>query len=112
MSFFTKLNTELKNKQYVLAAIAALKQTGEIKNYAINEKKESVEINRAGDIIQVVKTKTGEYELQGDARVVSAFSSRLKQLYAYEAIKDNMPLDFEIAEEIETAGEIRIVLKG
>ena len=36
----------------------------------------------------------------------------LKQIYALESIKDNLPLDFEIAQETEIEGEIKILLKG
>ena len=69
-------------------------------------------MDRDGDIINILKEKTGNYQLGGDNRVVNAFSNRLKQIYAYESIKDNLPLDFEIANETETGGEIHILLKG
>jgi len=113
MSFYTVIQTELKNKKYVLAALMELKKRGEITACKINEKKETVEVNRSGDIIKVAKNKQGDFELGGDNRVVQSFSNKLKQFYALESIKDNLPLDFEIAEEKETIdGEIKILLKG
>ena len=66
----------------------------------------------SGDIITIGKSKEGNYQVEGDARVVNAFSKRLKQIYAYESIKENLPLDFEIVQEKEVAGEMKIVLKG
>lgn len=112
MSFYTVIKTELKSKKYLICALEELKKKGEITNFVANERKETVEIDRDGDIINIAKEKTGSYQIGGDNRVVNAFSNRLKQVYAYESIKDNLPLDFEIASESETAGEIQIVLKG
>lgn len=113
MSFYTKIQTQLKNKQYVMAALVELRKRGEITECKIDEKREIMEVDRSGDIIKVSKSKQGNFELGGDNRVVQSFSNKLKQFYALESIKDNLPLDFEIAEEQETiAGEIKILLKG
>ena len=112
MSFYTTIKTEITDKKYVLSALEEMKRRGEITNFQFHEKKEKIEIDRSGDIINIAKEKTGNFEVAGDARVVKSFSDRLKQFYAYEAIKDNLPLDFEIAKESETAGEIVILLKG
>jgi len=113
VSFYTQIQTQLKNKQYVIAALMELRKRGEITACKINEKKESMEVNRSGDIIKVSKNKSGAFEVGGDNRVVQNFSNKLKQFYALESIKDNLPLDFEIAEEKETIdGEIKILLKG
>ncbi|MBI5237491.1 MAG: hypothetical protein HY887_03605 [Deltaproteobacteria bacterium] len=113
MSFYTVIQTELKNRKYLLLAIEELKRKGEITNFAHNERKETVEVDRHGDIINVIRDKAGNYQVAGDNRVVRAFSDRLRQAYAYESIKDNLPLDFEVAKETETAaGEIMILLKG
>jgi len=112
MSFYTVIKTELSNKKYLICALEELKKRGEITNFVANERKETVEIDRDGDIINVIKEKTGSYQLGGDNRVVNSFSNRLKQIYAYESIKDNLPFDFEIASEQETEGEIQILLKG
>jgi len=113
MSFYTVIQTELKNKKYVVAALMELRKRGEITACKINEKKETMEVDRSGDIIKVSKNKMGDFELGGDNRVVQNFSNKLKQFYALESIKDNLPLDFEIVEEKETiAGEIKILLKG
>ncbi|MBI5492594.1 MAG: hypothetical protein HY893_06660 [Deltaproteobacteria bacterium] len=112
MSFYTVIKTELNNKKYIICALEELKRRGEIKNFIKNEKKETIEVDRDGDIINLSKEKSGNYQMGGDNRVVNTFSNRLKQIYAYESIKDNLPLDFEIAKENETAGEIQILLKG
>lgn len=112
MSFYTTIKTEITNKKYVLSALEEMKQRGEITNFQLQERKEKIEVDRSGDIINIGKEKAGNFEVAGDARVVKSFSDRLKQFYAYEAIKDNLPLDFEIAKESETAGEIVILLKG
>ena len=63
-------------------------------------------------MITLSMEKSGNYQVGGDNRVVNRFSDRLKQIYAYESIKDNLPLDFEISKETETSGEIHILLKG
>lgn len=112
MSFYTTIKTEITEKRHVVAALEEMKRRGEITNFQAHEKKEKIEVDRSGDIINLLKEKTGNFEVAGDARVVKSFSDRLKQFYAYEAIKDNLPLDFEIAKESETAGEIVILLKG
>lgn len=112
MSFYTVIKTELKEKQYILCAVEEMQKRGEITVFEIGSKKEGIKINRDGDIIHINKSKTGNYQVEGDARVVNAFSKRLKQLYAYESIKENLPFDFEIAQETEVAGEIKILLKG
>jgi len=112
MSFYTVIKTELTDRKYLISALEELKKRGEITSFVVNERKETIEIDRDGDIMNVIREKAGNYQLGGDNRVVSRFSNRLKQLYAYESIKDNLPLDFEIASEVETEGEIQILLKG
>lgn len=112
MSFYTVIKTELSSRKYIICALEEMKRRGEIKNFVKNEKKETIEVDRDGDIINIAKEKSGNFELGGDNRVVNPFSNRLKQFYALEAIKDNLPLDFEIAKETEMAGEIQILLKG
>ncbi|HBG47717.1 MAG TPA: hypothetical protein DDW94_12135 [Deltaproteobacteria bacterium] len=112
MSFYTVIKTELSSKKYLVCALEELKKRGEITGFVENVRKDTVEVDRDGDIISMSQEKTGNYQMAGDNRVVGAFSNRLKQIYAYESIKDNLPLDFEIASETETAGEIQIVLKG
>lgn len=112
MSFYSVIKTELTNKKYVIAALEEMKRSGEISNFQINERKEKIEVDRQGDLINIAKEKTGNFEVGGDARVVGSFTDRFKQLYAYESIKDNLPLDFEIAKESEAAGDILILLKG
>lgn len=112
MSFYTVIKTELSNKKYIICALEELKKRGEIKSFVKNERKETFEVDRDGDIINIAKEKTGNFGIGGDARVASNFSNKLKQFYALESIKDNLPLDFEIATETETAGEIKILLKG
>ncbi len=112
MSFYTVIKTELKNGKYVVAALEELKKKGEITSFVKSERKEEFEVNRDGDMINIAEEKTGNFQVAGDNRVVQSFSNRLKQMYAYESIKDNLPLDLEIAKETETAGEILILLKG
>ena len=112
MSFYTVIKTEMKNKKYVVCALEELKKRGEIKSYVKNDRKETIEVDRDGDIINVITSKAGDTEVAGDNRIVRSFSNRLKQFYAYEAIKDSLPLDFEISNEVEAAGEIQITLKG
>lgn len=112
MSFYAKIKTELSNKKYIICALAELKKRGEITTYVMNEKKEKIEVDRDGDMLNICKEKSGNnMEVQGDARVARVFANRLKQMYAYESIKDNLPLDFEIVKETEVAGEILIMLK-
>lgn len=112
MSFYTVIKTKLNSKKYIICALEELKRKGEITSFVHVEKKESIEIDRDGDILNITKEKTGNYQVGGDNRVVNRFSDRLKQVYALESIKDNLPLDFEIAQETETGGEIKILLKG
>jgi hypothetical protein len=113
MSFYTVIQTELKNRKYVLAALMELKKRGEITECKVNEKRGTMEVDRSGDKIKISENKRGAFELGGDNRVVQSFSNKLKQYYALESIKDHLPLDFEIAEEKETIdGEIKILLKG
>lgn len=111
MSFYTVIKTELNNRKYIVAALQEMKRRGEITRFVENERKESIEIDRDGDLLNITREKEG-FGIGGDNRVVNAFSNRLKQFYAYESIKENLPLDFEIASENETAGEIQIILKG
>ncbi|WKZ33563.1 MAG: hypothetical protein QY316_03915 [Thermodesulfobacteriota bacterium] len=111
MSFYTVIKTELSVRKYLICALEELKKRGEITSFVASERKDTIEVDRDGDIINISREKTG-YQLGGDNRVVNSFSNRLKQMYAYESIKDNLPLDFEISSETETAGEIQIVLKG
>lgn len=112
MSFYTTIKTEISSKKYVIAALEEMKRRGEITNFQLHDRKEKIEIDRCGDMLNIAKEKTGNFEVAGDARVVKSFTDRLKQFYAYESIKDNLPLDFEIAKESEVTGEIRILLKG
>lgn len=112
MSFYTQIKTELTNKKYIMCAIEELKKSGEITGFRVIEKKNKIEINREGDIINIFEGKTGNFEVAGDNRVINTFANRLKQMYAYESIKQNLPLDFEIAKETEVGGDIVIVLKG
>ena len=112
MSFYTVIDTELKEKRYIICAVEELKERGEISEFELIEKNDSIKIDRDGDIINVTRTKEGTFQVEGDARIVNAFSKRLKQLYAYSSIKENLPLDFEIVQEKELGGEMKIVLKG
>lgn len=112
MSFYTVIRTQLNSKKYIICALEELKKKGEITNFVHVEKKEKIEVDRDGDIINIIKEKSGNYQVGGDNRVLARFSDRLKQIYALESIKDNLPLDFEIAQETETEGEIKILLKG
>lgn len=113
MSFYCVIKTELTKKKYIIAALEEMRRHGEITNYEINERKEKIKVDREGEIVNVIKEKSGNnYEVAGIARPAREIAQRLKQLYAYESIKDNLPLDFEIAKETEQAGEIVILLKG
>jgi len=113
MSFYCVIKTELSNKKYLIAALAEMQKRGEITSYIINEKKERIEVDREGEVVSIVKEKEGNnFEVAGISRPAREIADRLKQLYAYESIKDNLPLDFEIAKETEQAGEIIILLKG
>ncbi|MEK7880895.1 MAG: hypothetical protein AAB210_03245 [Deltaproteobacteria bacterium] len=112
MSYYTEIKTELKNKHYILLALKELKKRGEITRYEPLEKKDSIKVDRGGDLFNISTTKEGTIRVEGDARVVTAFTQRLTQMYAYMSIKENLPLDFEIAKETESAGSITILLKG
>ncbi|MBI5327277.1 MAG: hypothetical protein HZB80_03145 [Deltaproteobacteria bacterium] len=112
MSFYTTIKTEITNKKYIIAALEEMKRRGEITNFQLHERKEKIEVDRSGDIINIAREKTSNFGVAGDARVVKSFSDRLKQFYAYESIKDNLPLDFEIAKESEVGGDIMILLKS
>ena len=112
MSFYTVINTELSNMELIICALEELQSRGEIKVFDYNKNKETIEVDRDGDILNIVKERSGNYQVGGDARVAERFAQRLKQIYAYETIKENLPLDFEIATENEVAGEIRIMLKA
>ncbi len=112
MSFYTVIETELKSEQFIICAVKELAKRGEIASFEVNKKKEIIKIDRDGDIINITKSKTGNYQVEGDARIVNAFAKRFKQIYAYESIKENLPLDFEIIEENEVGGEMKILLKG
>jgi hypothetical protein len=89
-----------------------MQKRGEVTRFLVDKKKDQIEIDRDGDSIIISRGKSGNFEVTGDARIVRSFSKRLTQLYAYSAIKENLPLDFEIAHESEVAGEIKILLKG
>ena len=112
MSFYTKIKTKLSSKRLIICALEEMKRKGEIASFVENEKKERIEVDRDGDKVEIIADKAGEFEVAGDNRVIQQFSNRLKQVYAYETIKDNLPLDFEIAQESESGGEITILLKG
>ncbi len=112
MSFYIVIKTEISNKQYIISTLKEMQKRGEITRFLVDKKKEQIEIDRDGDIIIISREKSGNFEVTGDARVVRSFSKRLTQLYAYSSIKENLPLDFEIAHESEVAGEIKILLKG
>lgn len=112
MSFFTMIKTELKSRPLVIAALQQLKQRGEIRGFTVNERKGTIEIDREGQVLELSQDETGAFQVAGDTRAVGAFSRRLAQIYAYVTIKESLPLDFEIVEEKEVAGEITILLKG
>ncbi|MEE8422905.1 MAG: hypothetical protein V3S49_00020, partial [Thermodesulfobacteriota bacterium] len=105
MSFYIVIKTEISNKQYIISTLKEMQRRGEITRFLVDKKKEQIEIDRDGDIIIISKQKSGNFEVTGDARIVRSFSKRLTQLYAYSSIKENLPLDFEIAHESEVAGE-------
>ncbi len=112
MSFYTVIKTQINSRKYLVCALEEMKRKGEITSFLKVEGKDKIEVDRDGDILNVVKEKSGNYQVGGDNRVVNRFSDRLKQVYALESIKDNLPLDFEIAQETEVEGEIKILLKG
>ena len=112
MSFYTVIKTELKNRKYIIAALTEMRKRGEITECEI-DRKGVINVDRSGDKVKIIESRDGSHELAGDNRVVQSLSNKLKQYYALESIKDNIPLDFEIASETETAeGEIKILLKG
>jgi hypothetical protein len=112
MSFYISIKTEISNKQYIISTLKEMQKRGEITRFLVDKKKDQIEVDRDGDIVIISREKSGNFEVTGDAPVVRYFSKRLTQLYAYSAIKENLPLDFEIAQESEVAGEIKILLKG
>ncbi len=113
MSFYCVIQTKISNKHHLIAALTELRRRGELSSVEHNERKETFEVDRDGDKLKISQNKkTGDFEIGGDNRVVNRFANRLKQMYALEAIKENMPLDFEVVEEEESGGEIRILLKS
>ncbi len=112
MSFYTVVSTELKNREYIISAITELVDRGEAHGYKIIEKNDNIVVERGGEKIVISVNELGEYQVEGDSRVVEAFAKRLKQMYAYASIKANLPLDFEISSEKEFAGDITLLLKG
>ena len=113
MSFYCVIKTELSKKKYIIAALAEMQRKGEITNYTLSKTKEKIEVDRAGEVVTISRTnENSNFEIGGISRPAREISDRIKQLYAYESIKDNLPLDFEIAQETEEAGEIFITLKG
>ena len=113
MSFYCVIRTELSKKKYIIAALAEMQRKGEITSFVVNIKKEKIEVDRDGEVVTVSRAnENSNFEIGGISRPAREISDRMKQLYAYESIKDNLPLDFEIANETEEAGEIVITLKG
>lgn len=112
MSFYMCIKTEIKNRIYLKSALAELHKRGEIQKIEENERKGKIIIDRGGDKLVITGDEEKGFEVGGDATVVKAFTDRLKQVYAVESIKDNLPLDLEVVEETESAtGEIHILLK-
>lgn len=111
MSFYCVIKTEIKNKRHLVAALEEMRKRGELTKHE-EKKKQTIEVDRDGEKIDIKPDKEGNYQVAGDARLVRNFSNRLKQMYALETIKENMPLDFELAQEVEQGGEIKILLKG
>ncbi len=105
MSFYTVIQTEITDQKHLIMALEELKKRGEIRDYTTNVKLDEIEVDRSGDKIKIKSGETG-FELGGDKQVVERFGKRLKQMYAYASIMDNLPLDFEIG------GEINLILKG
>ena len=113
MSFYCVIKTELSRRKYLIAALAEMQRKGEITSYEISKTKDKINVDRGGEVVTVSRiNENSNYEIGGIARPAREISDRMKQLYAYESIKDNLPLDFEIAKETEEAGEIVIMLKG
>ncbi len=113
MSFYTVIKTELKDRKYIILALEEMKRRGEITSFKHLVKKDIIQVDRAGDTITIKQdSKTGNFQLEGDSRILEAFTKRFKQFYAYQTIKENLPLDFEIDVERESAGNITLLLKG
>src|SRR3989304_937354 len=113
MSFYCVIKTELSEQRYIIAAMAEMQRKGEITNYTVSRTKEKIEVDREGEVVTVSRVnENSNFELGGMPQTAREISDRMKQLYAYESIKDNLTLDFEIAQETEEAGEIVIMLKG
>ncbi len=113
MSFYCIIKTQLSNKKYVIAALAEMQRKGEITGYSVSKTKDKISVDREGEVVTVSRVnEQSNFEIGGISRPAREISDRMKQLYAYESIKDNLPLDFEIAKESEEAGEIHITLKG
>jgi hypothetical protein len=113
MSFYAVVQTELTEKKFIMLALEEMQKRGEITDFKIVGKNDSIEVNRSGDKITIkLDAKTGQYQFAGDSRVVNSFSKRFTQIYALESIRDNLPLDFEIEMENEIGGEINLILKG
>lgn len=113
MSFYCVIKTQLSNKKYIIAALTEMQRKGEITNYTLSKTKDKIEVDREGEVVTVSRVnEQSNFEVGGISRPAREISDRMKQLYAYESIKDNLPLDFEIAKETEEAGEIFITLKG
>lgn len=106
------ISTEMKEKKQLVMALKEMRKRGEITEFESNVKTDSMKIDRSGDEFTLNLSKEGNYNVGGDNRLVERFSNRLKQFYALESIKENLPLDFEVAEESETEGEMRLILKG
>ncbi|VAV82836.1 hypothetical protein MNBD_DELTA01-815 [hydrothermal vent metagenome] len=113
MSFYAVVQTELTEKKFIMLALEEMQKRGEITSFRVNNKNDSIDVDRSGDKITIkLDAKTKQYQFAGDSRVVSSFSKRFTQIYALESIKDSLPLDFEIETEKEIGGEINLILKG
>ena len=112
MSFYTKIETEIKNKTLLVCALEEMKRRGEITDFKSHVKTGDLKVDRSGDMLSITEEKEGNFQVGGDKTVATRFTDRLKQIYAYETIKENLPLDFEVAKETETGGEIKLILKG
>jgi hypothetical protein len=47
MSFYTVIKTELSNKKYIICALEELKERGEVTNFLVNERKETMRLTGA-----------------------------------------------------------------
>ncbi|MCK4739800.1 MAG: hypothetical protein KAT46_07605 [Deltaproteobacteria bacterium] len=112
MSFYTKISTEITERKILISALEEMKKRGEITSFVSNPKTSDIEVDRAGDLVNLTQEEEGHFVLGGDKLVVGPLTNRVKQFYALEAIKEHLPLDFEIATEEESAGEIKLILKG